>query len=335
MTKVNKKKKHRKGLIALLVILIILLALAIGALYLLNRVNTVKLNMDNVAVNTFHDKNIDNYTNIAIFGVDSRESDLTSATRSDTIIICSINKKTKEVKLSSVYRDTLVKINDSYSKINAAYAKGSYELALTTLNTHFDLNLKDFVTVDFSAVANIVDKVGGVEIKIESDEIKALNKNIKDCNKLLKTESPEIKKAGTYTLDGTQALAYARIRKTAGNDFRRTERQRTVIKAILTKAKDTSVVSLVGIVNDMLPQVATSYNLADLLMLAKDVNSYKIVDQAGFPSKYRDAYVNKAAVLIPNTLSSNVTELHSFLFGTKDYEPSETVETLSNKLKQF
>ncbi len=335
MAKKAKKKKVRKGPIILLVVLVLLLAIAIGVLYFVNRLNTVKLDMDNVKVNDFTDKNINNYENIAIFGVDSRQSDLTSATRSDTIIICSINKKTKEVKLASIYRDTLAKIGDNYQKINAAYAKGSYELALSTLNEHFDLNIKNFVTVNFSAVANIVNKVNGVDIEIESDEIDALNKNIKDCNKLLKTDSATISKAGTYTLDGTQALAYARIRKTAGNDFRRTERQRTVIKAILAKAKNSSITSLIGVVNDMLPQIATSYNTAGLLSLAKDMSSYKIADQTGFPSNYRNAYVNKAAVLIPDTLSSNVTELHSFLFGTENYQPSETVTSLSKKLSQF
>lgn len=335
MAKTNTRKTRRKWLVALLVILILLLALAIGILYLMNKINTVPLDMDNVAVNEFDSSDLSGTTNVAIFGVDSRESDLNSATRSDTIIICSITNKTKEVKLVSVYRDTLVDVDGTFKKINAAYAKGSYELALTTLNKQFDLNLKDFITVDFSSVTNVVNKIGGVEIKVESDELKAFNKNIKDCNKLNNTNSPLITKAGTYTLDGTQALAYARIRKTAGSDFRRTERQRTVIEAILKKAKDTSVLSLVGIVNDMFSEVATSYNMTELLLLAKDVGSYKITDQTGFPFKYRDAYVNRAAVLIPNTLVSNVTELHKFLYGTEDYTPSETVQAISKKVAQY
>ncbi len=335
MAKQTKRKSRRKWHIFLLVVVSFLLALAIGILYLMSKINTVSLNMDNVAVNDFDKSELEGTTNIAIFGVDSRESDLTSATRSDTIMICSINNKTKDVKLVSVYRDTLAEVDGTFRKINAAYAKGSYELALSTLNKHFDLDLRNFITVNFSAVTNVVNKIGGVEIKIEEDEINALNKNIKDCNKLNQTNSPKITKPGTYTLDGTQALAYARIRKTAGSDFRRTARQRTVIEAILKKAKDTSLISLAGIVNDMLSQVATSYNMFDLLMLAKDVSKYTIVEQSGFPFNYRDAYVNRAAVLVPDTLTKNVIKLHKYLYGTEGYEPSSTVRTISKKLTAY
>ena len=331
----KKKKKHRKWLITLIIVLILLLGIAGTIVYFISKVNTVPLNMENVKINAFDNKDVEEYTNIALFGVDSRESDLTAATRSDTIIICSINNKTKEVKLASVYRDTLASINDSVGKINSAYAKGGYELAISTLNTHFDLDIKDFVTVNFASVTNVVNKIGGIEIKVESDEINAFNKNIKDCNNLMNTHSPLIKSAGTYTLDGTQALAYARIRKTAGNDFRRTERQRTVIGEILKKAKKTNIVTLVGIINDMLPQIATSFSSTDIISLAKDVASYSIADQTGLPFKYRNATVHGGAVLVPNTLTSNVTELHKFLFATENYTPSSTVQSISNTLSKY
>ena len=198
-----------------------------------------------------------------------------------------------------------------------------------------DLDIEDFVTVNFAAVTQLVNLIGGVEIKIEADELAALNKNIKDCNKLNNTKSPLINKAGTYTLDGTQALAYSRIRKTAGSDYRRTQRQRTVIMAVFKKAKSASLITINKIIDTMLPQVATDLSTTDILSLAKDVFSYKITDDSGFPYEKRGATVKGASVVLAEDLEQDVIKLHQMLFESEAYTPSTTVKSLSQKLKQY
>ena len=340
----NKKKKTKKRYhtllksmgITLLVLLIPVLVFLFWATNKLDKLNNYEMDASKVTVNENINQDLTGYTNIAIFGVDSRENELLKNTRSDSIIIASINNKTKEVKLVSVYRDTLADIDDvGYRKINSAYATGGPEKAISTLNKHLDLDISDFVTVNFSAVTNVVDAVGGITIEIEKDEITALNKNIKDGNKLQGTNSPLITEAGKQTLDGTQALAYSRIRKTSGNDFRRTQRQRNVIYAILDKAKSSGLSTINTVVDEMLPQIYTSLTPTEIFNLAKNVFSYQIVEDTGFPFEKTGATVNRASVVLATDLAKDVTELHKLLFNTVDYTPSKTVQEISKTLQTY
>ncbi len=337
----NPKKARRRGkgiLIAIIIVLTLILVVLAWINHQLDK--RVKFDLDKEALtqeqNDFTDDNIEGYWNIAIFGVDSRTNDLVKNTRSDSIIIASIDKKTKDVRLVSVYRDTFADIKGvGYRKINAAYANGGPQLAVSTLNRMLDLDITDFVTVNFASVTNLVNLIDGVEIKIEEDELAALNKNIKDGNKLNNTNSPLIKKAGTYTLDGTQALAYSRIRKTSGSDFRRTQRQRTVIMAVLSKAKSSSLMTLNKIIDTMLPQVATNLSTTDILSLVKDVFSYEILQDSGFPFEKKGATVDGASVILADTLEQNVIDLHKMLFASEAYTPSSTVKEISAKIKNY
>lgn len=335
-TKRNSKKKAKIWL-GILIVFLLLILIVLGFAYnKLSKLNQADINEDNITINEFNNDDLKGYTNIAIFGVDSRQNELLNNTRSDTILIASINKKTKDVKLVSVYRDTYSDIEGvGYRKINAAYANGGPELAISTLNKHLDLDITDFVTVNFSAVTNVVDAIGGIEIDIESDEIDATNKNIKDGNKLNGTNSALIKKAGKQTLDGTQALAYSRVRKTSGNDFRRTQRQRNVLYAILNKAQSSGLSALNTVLDEMLPQIYTNLSTGEILSLSKDIFSYNIVEDAGFPFEKKGATINKASVVVPVDLSANVSQLHELLFGTKDYVPSETVKEISATLSKY
>ncbi len=339
MKNTKKRRKRLKGiLIAIISLLSIALVIAIWINDKLSKHIHYDLNEDALIneQNTFTDDNIDKYWNIAVFGVDSRKNDLLKNTRSDSIIIASINKQTKDVNLISVYRDTLADIEGTgFKKINSAYAKGGPQLAVSTLNRMLDLDIRDFVTVNFSSVTNLVNLIDGVKIKIEADEIQALNKNIKDCNKLNKTNSPFINKAGTYTLDGTQALAYSRIRKTSGSDFRRTQRQRTVILAVLAKAKSSSLPTLNKVIDTMLPQVATDLSTTDILSIAKDVFSLDIAKDSGFPFEKTGATVDGASVVIAKDLEQDVIKLHEMLFSSEAYTPSTTVKEISAQLKKY
>ena len=237
----NNGKNKRKGrglkiaLIILLLIIVIIAAIFGGAYWYvedkLGKMQQVKISDEELQINDEVEESLSGYRNIAIFGVDSRSSNLGKGNRSDCIIIASINEKTKEVKLASVYRDTYVQIQGhGLDKINHAYSYGEAPLALGTLNTNLDLNVKEFVTVNFDAVAEAVDELGGVQINIEQNEIEYLNMYQTETAKVTGKEIKQVTKSGLQTLNGVQAVSYGRIRYTAGGDYKRTEKyDKTII----------------------------------------------------------------------------------------------------------
>ena len=283
----NKKRRHpiRRFLLCLLLIV----ALCVGGIfvYLVKSLNTIENHpLSDVTLCGEQDANIKNYTNIALFGVDSRANDLRKNTRSDSIIVASINNKTHDVKLVSIYRDTYVKIHDhGCTKVNHAYAYGGPDLAVNTLNKNFDLNIKDFVTVNFSALTNVIDELGGVELTIKKEELKWVNAYGHDVAKINGQKYTKIKHPGKQTVTGVQATGYCRVRYTKGGDFTRAERQRTVLQAIFAKAKKSSPTALISAMNKIFPQIYTSLSTSDILSLMKYLPFYEIGDQQGFPYK--------------------------------------------------
>ncbi len=280
------------------------------------------------------------YKQIALFGVDSRQGELYKNTRTDTIMIASINLDTKEVKLCSVFRDTYLNLsNDSYSKCNAAYAKGGAEQAIQMLNMNLDLNITDYITVGFKGVVDTVDALGGVDIDIQGEEITHLNNYqyciAEDLNRM--SDYKEVKTSGVQILTGLQACGYCRIRYTAGSDFKRTERQRNVLTKMVEKAKTVNPVTLTTVASNAAENVVTSFDLSEILEFAKDAASYNIVGSEGFPfADYRDTGTigNAGSCVIPIDLETNVSLLHEYLFGVKDYEPSSTVKECSEAIKR-
>lgn len=286
------------------------------------------------------------YRNIALFGVDSREGALTKNTRSDTIIIASISEETGEVKLCSVYRDTYLNLsNDSYNKCNAAYAKGGPTQAINMLNMNLDMNITDFVTIGFEGLTDVIDALGGVEVNVLDSEIVHLNNY--QISMVGKTSDGEtftadagtdyipVKSAGRQVLNGLQATAYCRIRY-VGNDFQRAERQRTVINAILEKAK-ANPSKLPAVAESLFDEVYTSLDLSEIIDILTDITKYSIVDQAGFPMDEKVGVANigaKGSCVIPLDLYDNVVWLHKFLFNDASYEPSSSVKTYSDKVKE-
>ena len=277
----NKKRRHpiRRFLLCLLLIV----ALCVGGIfvYLVKSLNTIENHpLSDVTLCGEQDANIKNYTNIALFGVDSRANDLRKNTRSDSIIVASINNKTHDVKLVSIYRDTYVKIHDhGCTKVNHAYAYGGPDLAVNTLNKNFDLNIKDFVTVNFSALTNVIDELGGVELTIKKEELKWVNAYGHDVAKINGQKYTKIKHPGKQTVTGVQATGYCRVRYTKGGDFTRAERQRTVLQAIFAKAKKSSPTALISAMNKIFPQIYTSLSTSDILSLMKYLPFYEIGDQ--------------------------------------------------------
>ena len=322
----NKKRRHPIRRFLLCLLLIVALCVGVIFVYLVKSLNTIENHpLSDVTLCGEQDANIKNYTNIALFGVDSRANDLRKNTRSDSIIVASINNKTHDVKLVSIYRDTYVKIHDhGCTKINHAYAYGGPDLAVNTLNKNFDLNIKDFVTVNFSALTNVIDELGGVELTIKKEELKWVNAYGHDVAKINGQKYTKIKHPGKQTV--------TRVRYTKGGDFTRAERQRTVLQAIFAKAKKSSPTALISAMNKIFPQIYTSLSTSDILSLMKYLPFYEIGDQQGFPYKL-SCHRGRDGIYydFPTTLVSNVKKLHKELFGTDNYEPSKLVHTISKE----
>lgn len=343
-TETPKKKKGMKTfgkvMLIILLILVILLGIAagVGVWYVndkLGKVNYVDISSDDIEVTEGIDEKMNGYRTIAIFGVDSRSNELVKGTRSDCIILATIDEKTKEVKLTSVYRDTYLELTGrSLDKVTHAYAYGGAAMSMSTLNTNLDLNITEFVTVNFESVVDIVNAVGGVSINITNEELKYINGYIDEVNRVTKNNASHVTKAGTQNLNGVQALAYGRIRYTAGGDYKRTERMRDVMMAVVNKAKKMSVGKLNSLADTLLPKVYTNINSGEIISLIPQLASYKIVDSTGWPYNTKGATINGVWYGPPITLESNVKELHEKVYGQTDYQVSNKVKEISNKIVQ-
>lgn len=330
----RQRKRRRRRIFHIIELILLLILIPIVLLYVkLGQIPTYDIDKSAIQQNEYQDANIDDYTNIALFGVDSRANELREKTRTDCIIIASINNKTKDVKLASIYRDTFVYIADhGYTKINHAYAYGGPELALSTINKNFDLNVTDFVTVNFSILTEVIDMLGGVDIEITEDELDYVNDYAKDVARINGTTTKKIPSAGLQTLTGIQATGYCRVRYTSGGDFTRSQRQRTVMNQIVKKMKSSNPVTLYKIMDEVLPQIYTSLDTNTLMSLASHALSYNIKEDFGFPFEKSTPTIKGASVVTAETLSSNVSTLHKKLFGTTGYTPSSTVDYRSNEI---
>ena len=344
------KSKKKKILFA---VEIIVLLVFIGGLYVygqlnskLDKIQQPVLDESKIKVNQEVQDSIDaqtstltGYTTYALFGIDHRDKNVAlGGENSDTIIIASVNNDTKDVKLVSVYRDTLLNMGfsdkETYSKANAAYAYGEAEQAITMLNTNLDLNITDYATVNFSALATIIDDLGGLDMDMSYAEIVHMNnycvetseETDKDYTPIELPERPDDIEAIQYHyhLNGVQATSYCRIRYTASLDMGRTERQRRVIQMIVSKAKSAGLSTIFKIMDDVFPMVTTSMDKTEILQMLPTLIGYSVDETTGFPSSFKFSNV-KGSVIVPTSLESNVIELHKFLYGDEAYTPSSTV----------
>lgn len=339
--KAQAKKQRRR--IILFIVEIIILLIAVLVLYaVLSGTRSGKLELKekdiiiNETVQEAEETTMKGYRNIALFGVDSTTGALTKNTRSDTIMIASINQDTGECKLVSIYRDTYLNLsNDSYNKCNAAYAKGGPEQAINMLNMNLDMNITDFVTVGFAGLTDTIDALGGVDIDVDESEIGHLNNYQLCIAEDLKREYTPVTTTGYQRLDGLQATGYCRIRYTAGDDFKRAERQREVLSAVADQAKKASLPTLTETANSVFEEVYTSLDLSEIVDMLGDVGSYRITETDGFPQedmRQTGTIGSKGSCVIPTSLEDNVKWLHKFLFDADNYEPSETVKKCSEKI---
>ena len=287
------------------------------------------------------------YTNVALVGIDTRDGDIDYA-NSDTMLVASINNDTWGVRMVSLYRDTYLNMDPenggwNFNKCNSAYAHGSVHQFLSMLNANLDLNITDYVVVDMKALATLIDDLGGISIILTEEEVGHLNNYCVETSEITgmdytPLEYYEGQEATEYNLTGIQAVAYARIRYTSGNDPKRTQRQRLVIEKIVDKAKSSGIASVSAIIEHVFPLVKTSFSSAQLVKMASQMFNYNIEKTSGFPFEHLepDSIVatngDSIDALIPVTLAQNVSELHEFLFDDYGYQVSQTVQDYSNQI---
>ena len=333
----RKKKKSRK--IVLFVFEILLLAILLVAAYFIGMVNRVKYeNMSETEAGINDDlskdtlESLEGYTNIAVFGLDNRSANNYQEGNSDVVMIASIDNKTKNVKL--VYRDTFLSVGGgTYFKCNNAYARGGAKQAVQMLNSNLDLDIKEYVCVDWAAVVEVIDDLGGLDLNITQGEMNQINKYKKDVDGVTGKNTPNVTQYGLVHLDGTQATTYARIRKLSGDDFKRASRQRIVLQAMLEKAKKANPATLVKICNSMVDDISTTLSLDQMVSLAKDVTKYKISSTTGFPTDLTTKNMPRCGdTVIPADLVTNVKKLHEYMFDDAAYTPSQTVQAISETI---
>jgi len=271
-----KSKKKSKGLTTgkkVLIIIATILIFSLSALgsYLLSMVGKLNnVGLDDSKLGIDNSKNTSSkIKNIALFGIDQTDGDVG---RSDAIIIATVDSLHKKLKLTSISRDSYVNIEGhGYDKLNHAYAFGQEELAIKTINQTFGLDITDYAKVNFNNLKDIIDIIGGIDITVEDSELA-------DLNGVIST-------SGRQHVNGTQALAYSRIRKNSGGDDSRTERQRILLTEIFNKVSTVGILKLPSMVNDILPHVQTSLSTSEVLSLGTKVLSSGItnIEQLRFP----------------------------------------------------
>ena len=370
----SRRNRRRKILFAVEIVVLLLLSLVLFvAIWFTQRLSLVnhrpldeervvtasEANGDAAEGGTNTTSNLSGVELIALVGLDTREGE--EAMNSDTMIIACLNHNEKTIKLVSVYRDTYLNIGEdyygnpnSYTKANAAYNLGGPEQFLSMLNLNLDLNITEYVTVDFTALTKTIDLLGGIDIDLTREEVIHINNYNRGDDEATGTaeasgveyealEVPPEEESGTgithtYHLNGSQAVSYARIRYTAGNDFRRASRQRLVLAKIMEKAQGADLGTLDAILGEVLPLVTTNLDNMRIISMIQPLLTYSLTEdsQTGFPFVLitdSGGELTGEDCIIPVTLEYNVQRLHEFLFPGESYTPSSTVQEYSAEIE--
>lgn len=337
----TEKKRRIRKFIILAVAEVFTLALIFSYAYVARLMGSIQ-KPDNFNANQVRNevmtadqkKHMTGYRTIAVFGVDSRDGNVNKGTNADVIMLCNINRGTGEIKIVSIFRDTYLNINEgnTYNKINAAYANGGAAQALAAINRNLDLDVTEYVTFNWKSVADGINMLDGVDIDISKAEFRYINSFITETVEKTGVPSVHLKSAGLNHLDGVQAVAYARLRK-MDTDFARTERQRLVIQKSFEKAKKADLGLLNRILLMEVDQIGSNLTFSDFTELLLDIGKYHIGETGGFPYARGDMTIGKKGdCVIPQTLETNVVQLHKFLFDKDSYEPSDMVKKISAKI---
>jgi LCP family protein required for cell wall assembly len=341
-----KKKKKSNGFvkkffrtILLIIIFLMATAFAVNAFFLGNVTSDLKGNLSKYGISSEAANFAKQHkiVNVAVFGVDGRDD--VEGDRTDTIMIATADYEHSKVKVASLMRDTYVYIDKKYEydKLNAAYAYGGPDLALKTINQNFDTTITDYVTIDFNAMVSMVNAVGGVTIDIETDEeLEWVNEYLMDVNEKVATGSPFLEETGSQIVDGSQALAYCRVRYVGDGDFDRTLRQRVVFEQVLSKALDLNLQDQYNLMMATLPYVETSLSTLEMLKYGANLALMpsKDIEQSRFPTDDLISLdmLDGVSYVVPNTLAENIEAFYQFVYET-DYTPSDTALEISDEIK--
>ena len=322
-----KMTKGKKITFWILGVLLFFIIGTVGGVYiyansLFNKMEKVEINKDNVGISQDVEDKLSKYddsiTNIALFGIDASDG---GVGRSDSIMIATIDTHNKKLKLTSIMRDSYVNIDGrGLDKINHAYAFGKAELAIKTLNENFDLNISEFAAVNFSTLPKIIDKLGGIELDIDSEELQYINGYISDLNGINNTSVSPISSTGLQHVNGTQAMAYCRIRYTSGGDYKRTERHREVLSKMFEKILSMSPTSYPSLLNEILPMISTSLSASEIMDLGNEVLKVgsTSLEQERFPlDGYCEGQMIGGVYYLTFDKETTVNQLHDYIFEDK------------------
>lgn len=343
-----KKRRRRKAILLAVEALVLVVLLAV--VFLISKwdkINKADFSKDQIQVNQDLDEDtmetLKGYRTIAVFGTDARDM-TTEKGHSDVVMLVSINNETGDIKLVSVFRDTFM--NDaqdveSYRKMTTMYWRDGALGGMSALNRNLDLNITEYVSVNWYAVARAIDLLGGIDIEVPDSMMKYINGYIQETRNStgLYTdpddfESDYIYSPGYQHLNGVQAVAFCRIRY-IDNDYGRAERQRQVVSLMLEKAKTASLSTLNNIANEVFGYVSTNLTISDVLTLVKAIARFNIVETVGFPIDKQSATVDGTSYVFPKGLEQNVAKLHQILYDNEDYEPSVTVKVISKYIENY
>lgn len=380
----NKKMKKRKRIKIILLVLEIFIVLVLGLVAAVlvgpesfrNKLISCTgkcagnvTGIDKTFDNKYNDKTFDDnkvdyneelditqyeeYITVALFGIDSRDNSL-DVGLSDSIIIATVNTKSKEVRMSSIARDSWLSLLDSdgdvyYGKVNSAFNYGGVELALTNLNRNLDIKIDEYAVVNFAGLATIIDAFGGLDVNITEDERYYINGYLVETREVTGLDTPDVYSSGNVHLTGLQATAYCRIRQVTftdedgaqyNDDFGRTARQRSIIKKMISKAKQIGVDNVVDIANELFgandPAFKTSMTYDEVMDLLPTVLGFSLAGTESFPYTCiegdKDYIPNRESVVAIQGLTYNVTKLHKFLYPNENYKATTTLKNISNDL---
>lgn len=321
-------KKRKKRLIKRLVIVAICVLIAVPILlvtgiivWLTSSLKTTDIPKDNsnLGINDqFSNEKYADITNIALFGVDRRG---TGSSRSDAIMVITVDKRHHKLKAASLLRDSYVTIEGraNKDKLTHAYAYGGPTLAIKTINQNFGLNIRDYVTVDFDSMAKVVDAVGGVTIDVQQNELKSANNSIKEYCNVYKIKNPTyIRKAGPQVLNGMQACGYSRVRYAGnGDDRQRTDRQRKVVEQVFHKVRTMSLTEYPALAAKIVPLVETSMSLNDIVGLGTTFmkSGDAAFEQKRYPENadLRGQTINGVSYIVYDEAATK-QKIHDFIF---------------------
>lgn len=338
-SKKKKKSKAKRIIMKTLIILMLILILLFGVIvaYGFSKIGKIKrddsFDKKDIAINEGVETT--GYMNLYLFGVDARDqNDSYKESLSDVIMVVSINQDTKKVKIASIYRDTYLQDAKlkKFDKVTHSFLRGGPSLSMSTLNTNLDLDITDYVAINFNVVIDVVDAVGGIELDISKEEAREMRNYITEMNNCTGHNSKYIEKPGVQLVDGVQATAYARQRYTGAGDWDRATRQREVLNLVFEKIKKMNIGKLNKLADTILEQVSTNIETKQILYLMTQVASYEVEETVGWPYDVGDYKPEKVWYGVPVNLEKQVTKLHEYLFDKEDYKVSSTVKNISDKM---